>query len=130
LEDCVLRQFIALVTELFDQGRRKEVSVLGGMHFCLVDWKKHRLDPLLGVTERAFMLHYLYLERIQFAIDGLGHSTQVSGLLMAFQPVPDLGIKGVPEGFTKGDVILLGFSICRQSGPGEVGTPSRPGTFL
>jgi len=40
-------------------------------------------------------------------------AAQVSGLLMALQPVPDLGIEGVPEGFTKSHMILLGFLICR-----------------
>jgi len=84
------------------------------MHFGLVDWKKHLLDPFLGVTERAFMLHYLHLQRIQFAIDGPGHAAKVLGLLVALQLVPDLGIEGVPEGFSKGHMIFLGFSICRM----------------
>jgi len=70
------------------------------------------LDPFLGVTERAFVLHYLHLKRIQFAIDGSGHAAKVSGLLVAFQPVADLGIEGVPKGFTKGYMILLSFTIC------------------
>jgi len=64
------------------------------MHFGLVDWEKHLLDPFLDVTERAFMLHYLYLKGIKFTIDGSGHAAKVSGLLMALQPVMDFGIKG------------------------------------
>jgi len=82
------------------------------MHFGLVDWEKHLLDPFLGVTERAFMLCYLYLKGIQFTIDGSGHSAKVPGLLMAFQTVLDFGIKGVPEFFMEGYMILLGFPIC------------------
>jgi len=85
------------------------------MHFGLVDWEKHLLDLFLGVTERAFMLHCLYLKGIQFAIDGLGHAAKISSLLVALQPVPDFGIEGVPESFTKGHMIFLSFPICQAS---------------
>ena len=51
LEDCILRLFIALVSELLDQRRREEGGVLGGVHFGLVDRKKHLLNPFLGVTD-------------------------------------------------------------------------------
>jgi len=61
------------------------------------------------------VLHHLHLKRIQFAIDGSGRAAKVLGLLMALQPVPDFGIEGVPEGFTKGHMILLGFPICQAS---------------
>ena len=85
------------------------------MYFGLVDWKEHLLDPFLGVTEGSFMLHYLDLHRIQFSIDGSCHTTKVSGLLVTLQPVPDFGIKGVPEGFTEGHMVLVGFAVCRAS---------------
>jgi len=34
---------------------------------------------------------------------------------MALQVVPDFGIKGVPECFTEGYMILFGLLICRSS---------------
>jgi len=81
----------------------------------LTGTEKHLLDPFLGVTERTFMLHHLDLKGIKFAIDGSGHASKVLSLLVEFQLVPDFGIEGVPESFTKGHMILLGFPTCRAS---------------
>jgi len=107
--------FIALVSKFLDQRESQEVGVLRRMHFGLVDWEKHLLDPSLGVKERAFGLHYLNLKGIEFTIDGTSHTTKVLGLFMAFQPVPDFGVKRVLECLTKGYVILFGFRIHRVS---------------